>query len=401
MQGEYKMKPLLLKNARLVNNGQVTPASVLIENGKVTHIFAPPKTAKISKAAQVIDLDGLFAAPGFIDLHINGVKPHVSRNCSDEDFFRTMAKLLPRYGVSAFLPTIYTCRFARMRDKLKAIAEIMKNPKPGHARVLGAHLEGPFLSPERKGSHPPEEVMAPSIQKAQELWDASQGSIRIMTFAPELKGSDKLIGFCKKHSIVPAIGHTDADFETIMHAAQQGMRYATHLFNAMSPFSAREPGTVGAVLSEDSIVTEIIADGVHVSPEAIKLATKLKGVDNLILVSDGISAIKEQDGSFSFEDRAVILEKKAIRLENGLLAGSTAMMDTGLQTLIQKCAFSVPDAVAAASTNPARALRLQPEGFGYISTNRPANITVFDEHCRIHMTITPDGIAYEKKSASA
>jgi N-acetylglucosamine-6-phosphate deacetylase len=228
---------------------------------------------------------------------------------------------------------------------------------PLAAEILGIHLEGPFINPARRGVHPLSAIASPSVQGFHELYNAADGLVRILTLAPELPGALELIEAAVGAGVVAAMGHTDADYDQARAAIRAGARHTVHTYNAMRPFSHRDPGILGAIMTDPEVTAEIIADGVHVAVAAIQVLLGVKGFDTVLMVSDGIAATGMRDGSYRLGDFEVNVRDGVARNSEGKLAGSTLTLDRALRNMV---ALGVPllDAVRMATLHPARRLGL-------------------------------------------
>lgn len=311
-----------------------------------------------------------WVCPGFVDLQING--SHGIDVGAAPERVAELAALAPADGVTSFLPTVITCAEPARVDALEAIRRAVTEPgHVGRSSILGAHLEGPVLSPVRPGAHPVEHLAAPS-EAAASGWTLDRG-VRLVTLAPELPGALELIGRLVAAGVVVSLGHTDATAEQFQEGLAAGASMATHLFNAMRPFSHRDPGPVGAVLADDVVVAGIIADGIHVDPVAVRMAWRALGPDRLALVTDAVAA------------RGSGAASRGVRTPAGVLAGSDLTMDEALRNLIAWTRASVPDAVRTVSSTPARVLGLTDRGV--IAPGRRADLTVLDHELRVVETI--------------
>ena len=261
-------------------------SAVLIEDSKIKDTFSEERFSKMSFGPKVhlIDAKGNYIIPGFIDTHIHGFKGNGTDTCTTEGILQ-MSKDLAQYGVTAFNPTMYSSSMDDMKEKIKAIVRAMGHEEG--ARIMGIHLEGPFISPEKLGVHRPETLKLPDIKLFDELWEAAEAHIVNMTVAPELKGMRELALHCIEKGVILQAGHTNATYENIVEGIQVGILHSTHFFNAMSQLHHRNPGTVGAILIHPEVSCEIIADGVHVHPDLFKLLGRDKNRAQIVLITDG------------------------------------------------------------------------------------------------------------------
>ena len=319
------------------------------------------------------------AAPGFVDLQVNGFAG-VDFLDADADGYRKAGDALLETGVTAYLPTFITGTEERMVTALRSVPR--GAPTDGRAgvpgpRILGAHLEGPFLSPSRLGIHPESARRDPDVQLLARLLEA--GPVRLVTLAPELPGADGLIEFLLRHEIAISCGHSDATSEQANAAFDSGVRTVTHIFNAMRPFLQRDPGIVGAALARDDVVVQLILDGVHVAPETATIVWRA-AAGRVALVTDAMAGATLADGSYQLGGLEIVIRDGVARGPTGVLAGSTLTMIDAIRSLVRVGA-SPAEAVEAASEVPARVLR-QP-AVGRLAPGLPADVVVLTDELEI------------------
>lgn len=338
----------------------VTPAAVkenhgiLVEEGKITSVF-PMQEKPTVPQANTVDGQGAYAMPGLMDLHIHGFAGHGPELGTPEELL-AMSDALAASGVTAFCPTLYCGKIAQMKELLTRLASAVG--KETGARILGFHLEGPFISPQKPGVMKPQDIAPADVQALAELYEAAQGKIAAVTLAPELNNIGPVVDFCLQHHILPQAGHTNATYEEFISGVRRGITHATHAFNAMSPFTQRAPGSAGAVLMCPEVSCEIIADGVHVHPKIVSFLQRVKQKDQVVLVTDALLPTKQADGPFVANGEEVVFEGNVWkRTTDRVIAGSALTMAQGIQNLVS-FGFSLPQAVACATHNPAKRLGL-------------------------------------------
>jgi N-acetylglucosamine-6-phosphate deacetylase len=272
---------------------------------------------------------------------------------------------------------------------------IARARRSGERAILGMHIEGPFLSPARRGAQNPAHIIEPSLGKLDELVRGHENFIRIVTLAPELRGAHELIGRILEIGAIASIGHSDATYEEALHALSAGAALFTHVFNAMRGFHHREPGAVGAALISDAMV-ELICDGIHVHPGAVQLLVRAKGIDNVCLITDSISAAGLHDGYYSLAGLQVSVQAETATLADGTLAGSTVTMEKAVQNLVRFTRVSLPQAVRTASLNPARLVGLDKHK-GSLEVGKDADITMFNRDYEVYYTISGGEVVYARK----
>ena len=346
----------------LTPHAEISDAVVVVEDGKIARIGRRDEFEIPAGAKEILARD-MTLIPGFVDIHIHGAGGHDVMS-STEEALTTVAKTVARHGTTSLVATTVTAPPDETRRCLEDIARYIASPantgEPATptAEIVGIHLEGPFISLNRRGVHPPGAIAKPSIPLLDRYLEAAGGNVRILTLAPEIPGALELVEHGYARGIVVALGHTDATYEQAHTAIFRGARHAVHVFNAMRPFSHRETGVLGAVLTDDSVTAEIIADGVHVDDPAIRLLLAAKGYDLVILVSDGTAATGMRDGSYRLGTFDVTVSGGVCRNREGKLAGSTLTLDRALQHMVR---LGVPliEAVRMGTLNPARRVGLE------------------------------------------
>jgi N-acetylglucosamine-6-phosphate deacetylase len=326
-----------------------------------------------------VDLGDRWLAPGFIDTHVHG-GAGAQCNTDDPAEVQAMARFHAEHGTTAMLATTVAAPVDELEVALRTIATC------NSPTVLGAHLEGPFLSQERPGAMNPDTFIAPDTVTLARLMEAAGGVVRMMTLAPELPGSLELIGALIQENVVVSVGHSDARYDEVVAAARAGARSVTHTFNAMSPLHHREPGVVGAALDLAELHCELICDGIHVSPPALRLVAA-KGREGVRLVTDAMQAAGMADGSYRLGGADVeVVEGRATIAGGGAIAGSTLTMDAAVRNAVAFLNVSVADAVAMASSSPARLLGLH-DSKGSIAPGFDADLVVLDDQLRCSATM--------------
>src|SRR5277367_3270943 len=332
--------------------------------------------------------------PGFVDVHIHGAGGHDVMEGTARALDR-IATTVARHGTTSLVATTVTAAVEETCHSLEGIAryirshEELKQPQENGklaAEFVGIHLEGPFISKARRGVHPPDSIARPSVEVLQRFLDAADGLVKIVTIAPEIPGAKELIEYAVAAKVVAAIGHTDADFAQARAAIRAGARHAVHMYNAMRPFTHRDPGVVGAILTDPEVTAEIIADGVHVAGPTIQVLLGCKGFDAVLLASDGIAATGMPDGNYRLGNFEVNVERGVCRNSEGKLAGSTLTLDRALRYLV---ALGVPlgDAVRMATVLPARRLGMAGKK-GVIAVGADADLVALTPDLRVAGVMT-------------
>ncbi len=327
--------------------------------------------------------------PGFIDVQVNGAYGYDFT--SDASSVAEVAAKLPATGVTGFVPTIITSKFEEYPNRLREVREAMRANQPG-ARILGAHLEGPYLNPVRKGAHNPAYIR--DIDVAEILAWADPSVVRIVTLAPELEGALEAIRALRKAGFVVSAGHTNASFAQIMAGFEAGINWGTHLYNAMSPFQHREPGMIGALLIS-AVPCGLIVDGIHSHPATVLLAWKAKGPNGIVLVTDCMQAMGMAPGRYILGEHAVVVDETSARLEDGTLAGSILTMDQAIRNMMAFTGCSLADAVHLATVTPACLLGLERKGV--IAPGFDADLAVLSPANEVTHTFVGGNLAFSHK----
>ena len=374
----------VLVGEAVLPGGILRRAAVVVTEGKISEVLREPRSGDLPEERR--EVRGLIC-PGFVDLQINGafgidVGP-------DPQALQDLARELPRTGTTSFLPTLISSPIERYGEFLEALEKA--SPASG-AKILGAHLEGPFLSPARKGAHDPKNLRPLDFGLLEEL--LGTGLVRVMTIAPEIAESGKAAGLLRGGGAVASVGHTDATYEEVVRALEAGFTKATHLYNAMSPLIHRAPGAVGAVLDDDRVRAGIIADGIHVHEGALRVAYRQKGAEGLALVTDATEAAGMPPGAYELSGREVRLEDGAVRLPDGTLAGSALTMDRAARNAVALLGVSPQTAVRMATETPADILGMPEKG--RIARGADADLVVLAPELSVEETIVAGETVYKK-----
>jgi len=338
----------------------------------------------------VIDATGLLLAPGFIDMQFNG--GFGDDFTDDPTTIWRAAGLLPRYGVTAFLPTIITSS----PEKVALGQQVVTRGRPAGflgAEPLGLHVEGPFLNPQKKGAHNPA-YLRPPTPDAVAGWSPDSG-VRLVSLAPELPGALPVIRSLAERGVVVSTAHSLATYDEALAAFDAGARYGTHLFNAMPALGHRDPGLPGALLADDRVSVGIIADGVHVHPAMVGLVWRLLGPHRLNLVTDAMAALGMPPGVHRLGDYEVAVDATSARLADGTLAGSILSLDQAVRNLVAFTGCAVSDALATVTTTPARLLGLDRER-GRVAPGAVADLVLLTPDLQVWMTLVRGEVAYRR-----
>ncbi|MGA2546193.1 MAG: N-acetylglucosamine-6-phosphate deacetylase [Rectinemataceae bacterium] len=379
------MSQIVLHNGTiLAGYARMDRCAVFVEDGRISDVFSERRfeQKRFNSDAAVLDVGGANIAPGLIDTHIHGFSGFGTEDLS-ADAIAAMSEQLGRYGVTAFCPTIYPMDEGDMMASIRACVATMGR-EPG-AKVMGVHLEGPFISPARLGVQRPEFVRPVDLDLMERLYQAGSGHITNMTVAPEIKGMHELALYCIKRGILVQAGHTDATYENMIEGMQAGILHSTHFFNAMSRLHHRDPGAVGAIMIHSELSCEIIADGRHVHPDLIRLLLRDKPVNKVVLVTDSLKPTEQANCPlFANREEVYLKDDLFLRKADDVIAGSSLTMIKGIRNLV-KYGIPLENAVEMASSNPSRILGLGKRGL--LVPGYEADIVVFDDSFRILASI--------------
>jgi N-acetylglucosamine-6-phosphate deacetylase len=373
----------------LTPQDEISDAVIIVEGSQIAAVGHRDEIRVPSGATDFV-ATGLTVVPGFVDVHIHGAGGHDVMEAEPRALDR-ITSTLARHGTTSMLATTVTAPVEDTCRSLEGIAQYIRS-KEGKgngllaAEILGIHLEGPFISPVRRGVHPLEAIAQPSIEIFNRFLIASGGLVKILTLAPELPGAMELIEAAVASRIVIGMGHTDADYDQGRAAIRAGARHTVHTYNAMRPFLHRDPGILGAIMTDPEVTAEIIADGIHVAVAAVQVLLGAKGFDSVLLVSDGIGATGMPDGDYRLGNFEVNVKGGVARNAEGKLAGSTLTLDRAIRNVV---AYGVPllEAVRMATVMPARRVGLAGKK-GVIAPGADADIVALTPDLRVAAVMT-------------
>ncbi len=363
-----------------------------ISDRMIRRIVSGTEPAEI-RDRDVIYEPGAIVAPGFIDLHVHGARGRDFMDGSLESL-QAMSGTLARHGTTAFLPTTMSAPDAETEKVLRSFAR-NRNQVTAGAVPIGVHMEGPFLNPVRRGTHDTRYLKPADVFAFRRFREISGNSILKITVAPEMDNGLLLIREATSADIQVSIGHSDATVERALAAVEAGARHATHTFNAMRPFHQREPGILGLVLTDERVYAEVICDGIHVHRTAFQLLLGAKGVDRIVLVTDGLSAVDMPDGSYPLGDRTIVVERGECRDPEGRLAGSTLTLDRAVGNLVHWFELPLHEALAAASASPARSMRMGAKK-GIVAPGADADLVFLDADLHVLKTMVGGHVVYSR-----
>jgi N-acetylglucosamine-6-phosphate deacetylase len=368
---------------------RIEDAALVIDGGIIASV-GKRDAVPVPSQARVVDFGESILTPGLIDMHIHGGAGHDVMEGSDESL-AAIERSMVRHGVTSYCPTTVT---APLDQTLKSLGDLGRaverassglSPDPTRAQPLGIHLEGPFLSHARRGVHSGIHLQPVSGEAFNQMWDAAEGRIRVLTIAPELEGALALIADASRRGVCVSIGHSNATLAQGIAGIQAGARHATHTFNAMRRVDHRDPGLLGAMLTDRKVTADIIADGIHVDPIIVDLFVRCKGVDGAVLITDGISATGMPDGTYHLGSFEVQVRDNRCQ-SHGKLAGSVLTLDRAVQNVMSFAKLSFQDSIRMATLNPARVLGIEHRK-GVLQAGADADVAVFSPAGEILRTI--------------
>jgi N-acetylglucosamine-6-phosphate deacetylase len=404
---------IVLSGAEVVLPDRVlSPGTVVIDDGRIIDIKSSSATAG---SASNFAFHGHYIVPGFIDVHVHGVDGFDTLN--GRTAVADIASRMPRFGVTGFCPTTVACAPADLRTVLEQVRGAREAPDPLSARVLPAHLESNFISPEYKGAQPLACLRKPSValsawaggagqagaeqqfNGAEVLSEIERGApdIGIITIAPEIDGGIDLITWLTTRGLRVSLGHSGASYDEAQAAIAAGARHATHLFNRMPPLDHRKPGLVGAILQAEEVAAELICDGVHVHPALIRTAVSAKRPSRIMAITDATAGAGLPAGTRTvLGDQAITVNESAAFLADGTLAGSVLTMDRAFATLVTRVGFSPVEAAMMCATTPARELGLV--GHGAIVAGAVADLVVLDAQFSVVQTYVAGRLIFNRRT---
>lgn len=370
----------IINGELFIGNKFYTEKVLIIDGERIIDIIPQNKLKNIYGDIETIDAENAYVTPGFIDLQLNGCGGVLFNDNISLETLETMHKTNLKYGCTSFTPTLITTSDENIEKAIELVKGIKDKGKYG---VVGLHIEGPYISLQKKGIHNPKFIRKASESMIAKIIEAGKENVRIVTLAPE-NTDKKIISKLNAAGIHVAVGHSNATFEEVKEKEGFGLTLATHLYNGMSSFNHREPGVVGAVFDSD-IKAGIIADGFHCHYSAIKSAIKIMG-ERLYLVTDAVAPVGTEMEYFYFEGNKVFYRDGKCFGEDGTLGGSALTMDVGVRNLVKYCDITLEEAIRMATLYPAKAVNIDNE-YGKIQPGYFADIIFLDKHLKLKKVI--------------
>jgi N-acetylglucosamine-6-phosphate deacetylase len=389
-----KDKKTIISNGTIITPFQLLEDKVIsIEKGKIIAI-ENKKNIAAPVGTEVIDARDGFVVPGFIDIHVHGGG---GSDIMDGNYeaVKQVAVTHSRFGTTAFLPTTMTMSKDKIIRSLRSIHEaFVKGTRA--AEILGVHMEGPYISPEKKGAQKEEDIKKASIEEFLEFNRTSGNLISLVTIAPEIPGAIELIRWLSEHKIIASIGHSNATYEQVQEGIRAGLSHVTHTFNAMSGLNHREPGVVGAALLSSQLILEMIADGIHLHPAVMQILVKAKEIGKIVLITDAMRATSKPEGTYELGGQEVTVSKGQARLKDGTLAGSVLTMDKAVRNMINKVEVSLTEAIQMATINPAKCLGVEGKK-GSLEPGKDADIVILNKKLKVELTMVKGKVVYKRE----
>ena len=386
----------ILSSCQLVTPFETIPDGAVAWDSEGKIIFAGPENKSEYIAGNRIDLKGMTAAPGLIDIHVHGGNGIAFGLGNLAEELKKYSKWVAHFGVTGFIITITGPDPDFILRTIRAYIPLLEEDYHG-AQPLGLHLEGPFINPQKHGAFNPAWIRPPSLKEMRAYLDAGKGWIRHVSLAPELSGADEVADLLSDSGVRAALAHSNADYKTASRALRGKFTHVTHSFNAQSPLHHRQPGVVGAVLSSEKVSAELIADSVHVHPAAMRILTRCLGVERIVLITDAMPGAGLPDGTYTLLGQQAVIKNGKALLPDGTLAGSTATMDVCVRNMVGQVGVSFADALRMAAYNPAEVIGID-DSIGSLAPGKKANIAVFDKNLNVKMTFINGNLVYEEKN---
>lgn len=387
------MSMLMLKGNKIYTPQGIIKGAILIEEKKIKEIIT--ENERIDNfTGDIIDVQNNFIIPGLVDIHIHGAGGWGVTGGTTEDI-KGLTKYLASKGVTSFQPTIGGNTLAVIKESVNNLRTVIEEGHEG-AKILGIHMEGPFLNPEKKGAFKVEYLLKPSLELMKEFLQISNEHVIHVSMAPELEGAEEVIKYLFQKNILVSGAHTNADIVQTKKGIDWGIRLSNHTGNAQRSIHHREPGALGGYLLDERVDCELICDLYHIHPDMARLIIKIKSVDRICLISDSIEATGIKPGEYNFLGRMALVDENGwSKLPDGTIAGSTKDMIYGFKNLVEALGFSIEDAIKMACVNPARLSNIL-DSKGTIEVDKDADLVIIDDEFNVLYTFVEGKLEYRK-----
>jgi len=370
----------IISNVRVILEERINNVDIYIDEGRIISILPYNKNVEEKINYQVIDGKSKLLIPGMIDVHIHGANNYDMMDGTTKSI-QEVSKKCAETGCTSFLATSVSSTLEDLLSMISSVKKVVGNEEG--AKIVGIHLEGPYLNVEKKGMQNPKYLRHPNLDEMDLIFKEAGDLIKMVTIAPELPGGIELIHYLRNRNVVVAIAHSTATYEEAKKAFKEGASHITHCFNAMPAIHHREPGLVTAALEDDNVSVQAIVDGIHLHPGIIRLMHKIKGADGMVLTTDALQAMGVGDGDYLFGGHHVVVKDGVARLKDGTLASSTITMNKSLRLSVE---FGIPlcDSIKMSSKTPASILSLN--NTGEIKLNYDADLVLLDDNYNVIQT---------------
>ncbi|MCP1095293.1 N-acetylglucosamine-6-phosphate deacetylase [Bacillaceae bacterium OS4b] len=391
------MKTFIINNLMVYSEKETYKNGFIkVVDGKIAEV-GPVSQYKQDDDAKVITLSPDYQViPGAIDIHIHGASNSDAMDAT-HDALSTMAKTLPKEGTTSFLATTMTQSTQAIESALLNAGKYIENQTQEHAEIVGIHLEGPFISPARKGAQPEDYIVDPDVTLFKKWQEMAENQIKLVTLAPEQPNGLDLAAHLRGTGVVASIGHSDATYDQIDEAIQAGTTHVTHLYNGMRGLHHREPGVLGAAYLRDELYVELIADGIHCRPEMIKLAYNQITSERMILITDSLRAKWLEKGTYDLGGQPVNVDETKATLSDGTLAGSILKMNDAIKNTMKYTDCSMTDIIKMTAENPAKQLQIF-DRKGSIQVGKDADLVILNDRLDVEMTFCRGNLAFKKEN---
>lgn len=387
------MDKLILKGKKIYTSQGIIDGAILIEDNQIREIITDEEEIK-DFIGNIIDVENNPIIPGLIDIHIHGAGGWGVTGGSTEEI-RGLTKYLASKGVTSFQPTIGGNTLGVIKESIVNIRTVIEDGHDG-ARILGIHMEGPFLNPEKRGAFKAEYLLKPSLELIKVLIQIGNGHIIHISIAPELEGAEEVIKYIFQQNILVSGAHTNADILQTRMGIDWGIRISNHTGNAQRSIHHRDPGALGGYLLDERVDCELICDLYHIHPDMARIIIKMKSIDRICLISDSIEATGIVPGEYNFLGRMALVDEDGwSKLPDGTIAGSTKDMIYGFRNLVKTLGFSMEDAIKMTCTNPARLSNVL-DSKGSIEVNKDADLVVIDSEFNVLYTFVEGKLKYNR-----